>query len=557
MNNKFLFKSLVLSCVLLGMTACDDDEQKWPVADGGTPQVQLEMSRIRTDYELQFRIKGKISDADGISKIRLDCPGLSLKKTIDILGLYNEPLKEYDLDYSYTVNPDYLTDFSGDYEVDVIVTDVAGKTETQKVRVTFDADFQAPTFTQYPDKEVTVLIKEKTLFNLKFAVEDNRNLDFVEINLEGVPGFPVRIEAKGEKNVIYANKLELPSEEKNYKLTITAQDMPAQDNEVHTTVVESTVKVLPLPDFDRIYLADVATAEELNSDVFGVPMVCDHVGPYQYRARYYNATAGTQICFIPQKTDFLPICWGPDPGNEGFFADDPDTSGKITLDQAGVYYKIDFNTKTGAYSVSTYSVAEAVDPIQNLHYGQNDLNTWSAWDIPNPWWQEWYFGPSFNNPKEVQVRMTQDKNNPHIWVSEEWELTAGEMDEWILHNWHHDGWWNYTAWRVDESEDPSRCEYYGYFFQKDNDHFKSNKAYFDYKYVNVDPAEFKYMYPDNNGAAFDFSKWGYNTDSTQDYWKRFVKDVKIKVTVPKSGKYRVWFDAHTERIKLLPVKPVN
>lgn len=554
MTSKFLFKSLVLSCMLFCVTACSDDEQKWPVADGGTPQVELAMSRIRTDYELSFQIKGKISDADGISKIQLECPGLSLNKTIDIIGLYNEPLKEYDLDYSYTVNPDYLTDFSGDYEIDVTVTDVAGKTETQKVRVTFDADFQAPIFSQAPDKEVTVLIKDQTLFNLKFTVEDNRNLDFVEVNLEGVEGFPVRIEANGESRVIYANKLELPSVEKAYKLTITAQDMPAQDNEVRSTKVESTVKVQNLPDFDRVYIADVATAEELNSDVFGVPMVCDHVGPFQYRVRYYNASSGTQVCFIPQKTDFLPICWGPDPTNEGFLADDPDTSGKITLDQAGVYYLFDFNTKTGKYSYTTYSIAEAIDPVQNLHYGQNDLHTWDDWDNSDAWWQEWYFGPSYNEPKEIQVRMVQDKTNPHIWVSEDWQLPAGEMKEWILHNWHSHGWWNYTAWRMDESEDPSRCEYYGYFFPNDNDHFKSNKAYFDQKYGNLTTEESKYRYPENNGAAFDLSKWGSYTDKTQDYWKKFVPDVKAKPTITKAGKYRIWFDAHAERIKLISVQ---
>lgn len=548
MTSKFLLKSLVLSCMLFCVTACSDYEQKWPVADGGTPQVELAMSRIRTDYELSFQIKGKISDADGISKIQLECPGLSLNKTIDIIGLYNEPLKEYDLDYSYTVNPDYLTDFSGDYEIDVTVTDVAGKTETQKVRVTFDADFQAPIFSQAPDKEVTVLIKDQTLFNLKFTVEDNRNLDFVEVNLEGVEGFPVRIEANGESRVIYANKLELPSVEKAYKLTITAQDMPAQDNEVRSTKVESTVKVQNLPDFDRVYIADVATAEELNSDVFGVPMVCDHVGPFQYRVRYYNEKAGTQICFIPQKTDFQPICWGPDPTNEGFFADSPDTSSKISLEQGGVYYKIDFNTKTGAYSVSTYSVAEAVDPIQNLHYGQNDLNHWSNWTDAE--WIEWYFGPTYGNPTKIEIRMTQDKNNPHIFISEPWQLEAGEMKEWILHNWHTDQWWNHTAWRFDESEEPSRCEYYGYYLP-DCDHYKSNKAYFDYKYVNIPADEYKFMYPVNNGKPFSLTSWGSINEA---YVKTFVSDIKAKPMVKTAGKYRIWFDAHAERIKLIPVQ---
>ncbi len=551
MTFKFLLKSLVLSSALIGVTACSNDDEKWPVVDGEAPQITLALSRIRTDYDLKFNIQGTIADKDGIKSIHLVCPGLSLDKEIDIIALYKKPLTEYDLDYSYTVKPDYLTDFSGSYTIEVTVTDVAGKSDTREVLVTFDADFQAPTFLQSPDTEVTVLIKDKTMFNLKFTVEDNRNLDYIEVDLEGVDGYPVRIEANGEPKISYSNKLELPSTPKNYNLTIKAYDMPAQDDEVRSTEIKSLVKVQNLPDFERLYLADVSTAEELNSDVFGVPMVMDHVGPYQYSVRYYNSTAGTQIRFIPQKTDFLPICFGPDPEDESVLADDPEVSGRITLDKGGVYYKIDVNTKTGSYKVTPYSIAEAVDPIQNLHYGQNDLNTWANWDKPaEVEWREWYFGPTYDSPKEIQVRMVRDTKNPHIWVSEDWELKAGEMDEWLLHNWHHDGWWNYTAWRVDDAADPSRCQYYGYYFP-DTEHFSNNRAYFEYKYVNVDPAQFKYMYPENNGAAFNVDTWGAINEG---YAKRFVPDIKVKCTIPTSGKYRIWFDAHAERIKLLPVK---
>lgn len=558
MTRKFLFKSLVGVCLLLGATSCKDDEQKWPVVDGASPQVQLAMSRIRTDYDLTFTIKGTVKDTDGICSIRLTSPGLSLNKEIDIIALYQKPLTEYELNYSYTVKQDYLTDFSGSYPVEVTVTDIAGNTETQEILVTFDADFQAPVFLQSPDTEVTVLIKEQTLFNLKFTVEDNRNLDFVEVNLEGVDGYPVRIEANGEPKVVYSRKIELPSVPKDYKLTIIACDMPAQDNEVRSVKVESTVKVQYLPDFDRVYLADVNSAEELNSDIFGVPIVCDHVGPYQYSVRYYNEAAGTRVCFIPQKTDFYPICFGPDPDDESILADNPETSGKITLSQGGVYYKIDFNTKTGAYSYTAYSIADARDPVENMTYGTDILNTWNAWNVEAPWMQEWYFGPTYGNPKEIAVRMVRDSKNPHIYRSEEWQLEAGDMKEWVIHNWHHDGWWNYTSWRVDDSADPSRCSYYGYYFE-DNAYFKSNKAYFDQKYINEDPARFRYLYPDNNGAAFSLSAWG---SLNENYVKTFVPDIKVssnnddskKVKIPVAGKYILWFDTHAERIKLLPEK---
>lgn len=552
MTRKFLFKSLLLSCILMGATACSD-EQTWPVVDGKSPQVDLAMTRIRTDYDLTFTIKGKIADEDGISKIHLDCPGLSLNKTIDIIDIYQKPLTEYDLDYSYTINQDRLSDFVDAYTVTVTVTDVAGNTESKEVLVTLDADFEAPVFLQFPGSEITVLIKDKTVYNLKFIVEDNRTLDFVEINLEGVEGYPIRIDAQGEPKIQYSQQLELPSTPKDYKLTITAQDMPAQDDVIHTTVIESNVKVQHLPDWDRLYLADVTSAEDLNSDVFGVPMACDHVGPYQYRVRYYNEKAGTQVCFIPQRTDFYPICFGPDPFKEGYLGDDPEMTGKINLDKAGVYYYFYVNTKTGEYSYTTYPVSEAHNPVENLIYGADLLNTWGEWDEGAGWWQEWYFGPSYTNPKEIEVRMTQDPKNPNIWISDDWQLEAGETKEWVLHNWHHDGWWDYTSWRMDDSAEPSRCFYYGYAF-KDHAKFHNNKAYFDYKYVNVDPTEFKYMYPRNGGAPFNFDSWGMRDDN---YPKLFVDDIKVKCNVPKSGKYRLWFDSHSEHIKLLPVTKAN
>ena len=94
-----------------------------------------------------------------------------------------------------------------------------------------------------------------------------------------------------------------------------------------------------MPDFPKMYLADVATVEELNSDIFGVPMVINHTGEYQYRARYYNKAAGTEIFFLPQKTDFTPICFGLDPEDNTKLTDDPETAKPIVLDEAGVYYE--------------------------------------------------------------------------------------------------------------------------------------------------------------------------------------------------------------------------
>ena len=125
--------------------------------------------------------------------------------------------------------------------------------------VTLDADFTAPVFTAAPDREVTVLIKANTVFNLKFTVEDNREIDYVTVNVDGVQGFPLRIEGEGKNKVEFAQALSLPGTPAEYKMTITAYDVPAQEAEVRSSKVESTLSVSELPDFSVLYLADVET----------------------------------------------------------------------------------------------------------------------------------------------------------------------------------------------------------------------------------------------------------------------------------------------------------
>lgn len=519
--------SLLLSC---GMTSCDDNDQ-WKDVDGSAPKLDLTAEHLRIEAGQTIHIAGQITDADGISSIKLVCHPLNLNKTIDIIDIYGEPLTTYDLDYKFLVQE---TETAESFEIEVTVTDIGGRQDTGTVLVTLDADYTPPIFTASPDKDITVLIKEQTLFNLKFTIEDNRGVDYVTVDLPGVEGFPMRIEAGGEKKFEFAQKLPLPSKTAVLQCTLTAYDKPAQNDEVRSASISSRVTVSQLPDFEKVYLADVENAEDLNSDIFGVPILVDHIASYTYRARYYNEKAGTKICFIPQKTDFSPICFGPDPENTSVLGDDPETVGRITLNEAGVYYLIDFNTKTGEYSTSTYSIDEAIDPVMHLHYGSDDLNTW--WET-NPdnmdgiWWQEFYFGPA-SDPKNV-IKMTQDSQNPHIYILEDWRLTAGQELEFMIHNWHHDGWWNFASWRCNQSSEPEKWEFYGN-YHPDTPHYQNNKDYFDWKYGDV---------PD-----FDLESWG-----SEDYRKQFVPDIKCSMTVAKGGSYKLIFDAHTERAKLVPM----
>jgi hypothetical protein len=521
-------KQMFLASVLLASTgllsSCSDND--WADVDGASPVMELTSEHIMTDAGKTIKIAGTLTDADGIATIDIVCHELNLNKTIDLIDIYGEPQTSYNLNYAFAIQGSETGD---NFVIEVTTTDVGGRKTTREVLVTMDADFDAPVFTAAPDKEITVLIKEQTLFNLKFTVEDNRVIDYVTVDIEGVDGFPMTVQGNGNATVEFAQKLSLPAKEASYNVTITAYDKAAQDGEVRSTVVNSVVNVSELPDFEKMYLADVATAAELNSDVFGVPMLVDHVGAFQYQARYYNEKAGTEICFIPQKTDFSPICFGPDPENTSVLGDDPETVGRITLSQAGVYYLINFNTKTGAYSTSTYSISDAIDPVMHLHYGDNDLDTW--WNhAGDEWWQEFYFGPMTSSPTDV-MRMSQDSKNSHIYIYEGWSLTAGETLKFAIHNWHSHGWWNFATWRCDDSAEPEKFMYYGNYFPETS-HYQSNDDYFQYKY--------------GSNSSFDLSKWG-----DEAYRKNFVPDNWCKVEITTSGTYNLIFDAHLERAKLV------
>ena len=100
MNLKFACLSGLLVMSALGLASCSDDD-KWPVADGAAPEFNIDSEHLMTVAGRSIKIAGTIKDADGISAINLTCPALQLNKTINIVEIYGEPLKEYELDYEY------------------------------------------------------------------------------------------------------------------------------------------------------------------------------------------------------------------------------------------------------------------------------------------------------------------------------------------------------------------------------------------------------------------------------------------------------------------------
>lgn len=549
-SKHLLFASMLLSASALALTSCSDDNE-WPTVDGLAPAVSLEGVEVHIEPGMNISIKGQLADADGITTIRLESPGLYLDKTIDLVELYGEPQKEYELDYN--VQSSRHTD-EETFVITITVTDAGGRQTVENFTAALDGDFTPPAFTIKPDENLTVLIKETTLLKLNFEVEDNHVVDYATIDLKKVdgstetsmPGYPQTLQG-GSSKLVFKEEIEVPSQAATYKAYITAYDLDYGDG-VHSVSTISTINVQELPDFDVIYLADVANESDLNADVFGVPMAMDHIGDYKYSVRYFNQKAGTEVCFIPQKGSFGPICFAPSKENSAVLGDELDQENKLVLDKANTYYYFVVDTWNRSYQVTTYPVSEAISPISHMAYGQDLLNTWVDWNVPDPWWQKFYFGPA-GGPSDV-VEMTQDSKNPNIFTVE-WNIKNDTFDDdgtlkFIIHNWHSHGWWNYATWRVDDSGDPSKCMWYGLYFP-DNVGFTGNADWFQWKYGNLSQEEYKYLYP-NATYPFNMETWG----ASEDYRKNFVPDNWIKVNPrPAAGTYIVTLDVHTERITMV------
>lgn len=427
---KHFYNALLGGIFLLALSTasgCSEDVG-FPDVDGKEPTMTLVTDHIESGAGHRFTIEGTLTDADGIASVNLQCADLYLNKTIDLIEIYGSPQESYELSYHYDLSQNELGE---SFTVKVTVTDVGGRSVSQDVLVTMDGDFENPTFTVAPSEVVTVLIKAETKFTLNFTVSDDRSLDYVTIEIPGVTGFDnFKVEANGNNTLEVSQLINLPSEVGEYNVTLTAVDMKGNQ-----TVNKCTISVSEMPDFPKMYLADVKTAAELNSDIFGVPMLINHTGEYQYQARYYNKAAGTEIFFLPQKTDFTPICFGLDPEDSNKLTDDPETAKPIVLDEAGVYYEINIDVINSTYSMRTYSVSEATDPI-NYEYG-------------TPCFDRWENGESYidfvigwgSSPQDAGNHIfVQDENNPHLFYypasGETWSLSAGEEMNFIISNYH-------------------------------------------------------------------------------------------------------------------------
>ena len=198
---------------------------------------------------------------------------------------------------------------------------------------------------------------------------------------------------------------------------------------------------------------------------------------------------------------------------ENLHSDYVSAIGEVQRKGTAVYYEIDFNVLDLTYSMRTYSVDEASDPMGHYTYGAKCFDRWEdgGSDLI-----EFYIGWGGSPQDAGNHQFVQDANNPHLFYYPEngtWTLEAGEEMNFIISNVHPDGWWDHVEWRCDDSANPEK---FGYFSKKND----------------VNP----------------------NWEGTNQKWEDGspVGDNWMKPVVVTGGNYRFEFDSHLGRGKIVP-----
>jgi hypothetical protein len=331
----------------LGFSACNDDVD---YNDAQAPEITLEVAELYSEPGRVFHIMGDITDDIGIASIRLVISEWALDKTIS-LQQRDTLVTRYELDYQFKMPS--TAELSKNFSITISVTDVSGRVTTVEQVVNPNGDFDAPALDAPMSDTITVLMKENTTLNLDFTVNDNKALAYVVVqgtgaNLNIYDSIPSSDILNG-KSYSYVKTIGLAAELVTYSFRIAAMD--AMGNAMESLFA---VKVSGLPDFEKLYLTDFLTKEELNKHLIGTALA-ERTAPYTYQIGYYSKAANAGgVYFIPQKTDLQPICFGADPATPGTIATELSTSQPITFPEAG-YYNITLNTLAGSYSIEKYT----------------------------------------------------------------------------------------------------------------------------------------------------------------------------------------------------------
>lgn len=430
------FTYLLIFILAIAFWRCNEEDSIPEV--NSSPAIGLENSVIHTSQGREFVMEAHITDDAPIESVNLKNTDWFLNKTIKVSK--DSSVNTYDLYYVFTVPDDAP---NKEHTITITATNIGQKSSSVEMKVLMDGDFVNPSMTlNSPVDGLTLAPKADLSVEFDIDISDDRKLGYFVIKEEKL-NFYDSIYSFGGKEYSYVKSVSIPNDQDNYQFFYVLSDSAGN-------TVESSSEVKVSLDFDKMYLADVATEEELTSDLFGVPMLIDKTAPFTFEAKYYSSAANTEIKFIPQKTSFTPHCYGVDPANSGKLINDPANALPIVLPEVG-YYKINFSLKNGEFTLEKY---EPTDKPYSEYMNMTDdpNNHVGPLSMPGVGWPDFQnsTGWGWDGPDAAPL-MTEDPNNQYIWTR---EIELEGNVQFIFAPEHPDGWWLEPYWRFDVAVDP-------------------------------------------------------------------------------------------------------
>ncbi|MFV9552466.1 hypothetical protein [Algibacter sp. PT7-4] len=425
---------LIIACLLLLVIGCSDDDS---VKTDSVPEINLLTKSISSLPGETFVVKGTLVDPAGIQSVNLKYEPWFLDKTIT---KNDSVYKTYELDYKFKVPEDAIE--GSEHLILITVINQGGNQSTENLVVTLDQDIASPIVqVNSPTNGTTVLIGEGNEIEFDIVITDQ---ELAEFKIESTM-LNETIPVSGT-SYNYMKSLDI-EDEGRYDFTITVAD--ASGNLTTETLYVNVLNELL---FDAMYLADVSSDAELNTDLFGVPYATEAStlsgeDGYVFTARYYAATENVELRFIPQKGSFEPYTFGASQDQPGVLDIGSDnTVTPIVLPQIG-YYEVIIDVKNLTYTVNAYiPTDDAFDQVYILGRGVFVGDSSTCVNNTTGATQCWHF----NSGKPFNV----DSSNPYLWtldISVD-DQPGDEGANGFILNSNASGWAPF--WRVDNAADP-------------------------------------------------------------------------------------------------------
>lgn len=361
---KYIFIGILVSLLY----ACKENKYS---GDVNSPVVTLEENEVHSAPNMDYTIKAHITDDTGLKSIQVESESMKLNELISFgRGLVT------DFDFSYPIEIPKDVDISVEHPLQLLVTDVAGKTSVADMRFLLDKDIETPYFVEVPQSRLVLTKNSDTDFSLwilSFEMKDNNGLASLKIECDKI-GLNSTIPLNGTE-AVYEHQVNI-SEIGDYTFLFTLTDITGLVSTVSSQIrVVSKDRPVDLP---SLYLTDVFTDKELNDDEFGVPVVMTKTKEYNFELIYYNRTDHSEILFITDPSKMAAKGFGVKSEGSLLPGDDASVLSLLALPEKG-YYKICVDIEHLTYSIQKYTPSASI--YDRLHVTGEKIKGRGDWNL--------------------------------------------------------------------------------------------------------------------------------------------------------------------------------